>query len=1191
MSDTGRKINLKRAAKLLSLIIASVLCVILLLVIVLKIYLATALPAPQLSRFVTSYLQQNFTVQRLRLSGGTLVLKGVRLENPAGFRSGNLVAADAVAIAPEWFDLLLGRQRFQLISIDGGKLNLEKNSSGAWNFSTLLQHLAAKKPRKPPTKRPVAESFIEKLLVQDGEVSIQGERVKGIALQIFNLTSRGTRNAQVELAFEDAARNRYSLRGTARPGKDAAVDLSLTAPSLSLQHLAALPKLKNARLLQGAQGALQANAVLNKGNLRSSGIFSFSRVQLPGAKADHPVAGTLNFEADYNMQADTARLRAASLTVDNLARLHADGSVKGVKNERDFALRVDMDQVDLAMLNVLMSDEARGHLLFGGRLRCDSLRLEGNGGKGLKSAAGTLQLRDGSLAREGELIVDGLSGSVGFTGKDGAVVARGRLAAPRSDRKALVEALDLPFDLTLSSKLKPLRAESAALSARVTGVPIAGRIAYNATSRDPLSASLRVPAVSAATLDPLLRRYDLRAASGTTSGTLELRGKSAQDLSGSARLQLSNFKGSRGKDSLGVKKGAVTAKVLKRGGRLQAQGDARFSLLAFNGKAGDARFAYRVVDRMIYLEGVQVALAASRLSISRLSARMPAVERAAKTSRYPLVVDMDGVAIKQGELELGNLSGRVRGSFAAEGGEKWLEGTADVTSRAVSWQGTGVAAPVLHVTFSRSGGRGDLTGRLLGGKLAGEAAFKPFAAEAGATFQLGVKGAVVAQAARFLPESAGMRPTGGLVDLHLTGGYSSRDGLSCRFESKGSGISLADRRGKALVSGAAVSLAGGLSGGTLSISEASLSPGKGVALRLKGDIARAFSPKRHGALVFSLPETSVDDMVESLISVAPRMVQEATFDGRIAADGKIELREGLRLLEGGLTVKGGRLEVAPQKLVVAEIDGRLPFSLDLSGKQGGQPRIGREFSRENYPRLLAQLRDDAGGGEVVSVGKITFGTLEMGKLTMRIRAANGLTEISSLRTTLYEGAVLGTGYLTMRDKFTYRGDLLINGLSMRTLCRTVPNLQGYISGRVDGVISLSGGDGGIAGTTGFVDLWAREGGGEKMLVSKEFLQRLAKQKLSGFFLSTDRAYDEAEIKATLEEGDLTFNALKIVNTNLFGVRDLNVSIAPTQNRIALDHLLSSIKEAAVRGQPATGERPPDKAPVKPEITPEFKWED
>jgi hypothetical protein len=306
--------------------------------------------------------------------------------------------------------------------------------------------------------------------------------------------------------------------------------------------------------------------------------------------------------------------------------------------------------------------------------------------------------------------------------------------------------------------------------------------------------------------------------------------------------------------------------------------------------------------------------------------------------------------------------------------------------------------------------------------------------------------------------------------------------------------------------------------------------------------------------------------------------------------GRVELREGRKLLNGGVAVRGGRVEAPAQKFVVANLNGRIPISLEIGGKGSSPPRVTREFSRENYRRVLAQLSGTPPGGELVTVEKIGFGSVQTGKLTAQLRAQNGITEITLLRTTLYDGTVLGTGHLAFADQATYRGDLVVNGLSLKALCKSLPNLEGYISGRVDGVISVHGIGGDQKRMTGFVDLWAREGGGEKMLVSKQFLQRLAKQKLSGFFLSRDRPYDRAEIKATLERGELTFNELQILNTNMLGVKDLNVNIAPTQNRIALDHLLESIKEAAVRGAPASGKEPPAKQPQQ-EPAPEFKWEE
>lgn len=1191
MSDAGDgKKNLGKSVKLLSLVLASVLGLFVLVFLALHAYLASPLSAPQLSRFVTSYLRQELIVKEVQLSGRTLILKGVRLKNPAGFTGGDLFAADQVAIAPLWADLVRGRQRFHLVSVDGGKVNLEKNSGGVWNFAELKRRLAARKP-PPPKEAPAPETVIRKLLVRNGTITVQGQGVRGINLQVFNLATGGSRDAQVELAFEDATRNRYLLKGAARPGKDPAVDLSLTAAALSLKDLATLLKLKDVELFRDARGALQADAVLAKGELRGSGSFSFAGVRIPAASGDYPVAGTLQANGSYSLAEDTVYLNEATLTIDKMARLQAEGSIRGVKTERAFALLLGLDAVDLALVNVLLPEESRKELLFGGTLRCESLRLEGSAGSGLETAVGILQLKDGSLAREGELLAGGISGDLTLSRKGRAVSAKGRFSIPRPYPKALVEALDLPFNATLSAQLKPLRARSGALSARIMGVPIAGRASYDAGSTEALSASLKIPSTQLARLNPVLERHGVQASSGTVSATLDLTGTGGQDLAASARLQLSNLKGKRGKDTFGVKAAAVTATLQKRGELLQAKGDARLAALSLNGKSGDARFAYRLADRMVHLDGVRAGLGDTRLSASRLSARVTEQVREPKGTRYPLFVDMEGGAVRQGELQLANLTGRARGSLVSQGTEKWLEGTADLASRALSWRGRGVAAPVLHFTFARAGARGELSGELMGGKVAGRAAFRPFAPEAGATFKLDLTGAAAEQAAGLLPATSAMRPTGGRIDLQLSGAYSGRDGLTSRFDATGRGISLADASGKSMLSGATLSLAGRLSREMLSITQASLAPGPDVALQVKGEVANPFTEKRRGALAFSLPESSLNALVESLINLVPATVQEATLSGTVAAKGRLELREGRKLLEGGVTVKGGKMEVAPQKLVVAGINGTLPISLDLAGKTGAKPRDGNEFSRQNYPRLLAKLRGLRPGGEVVTVGKITYGTLELGETTVNLRASNGLMEISSLRTTLYDGSLLGTGYLALGAKTSYRGDLLVNGVSMRTLCRTIPNLEGYISGRVDGVISVRGVGGGVKGIAGFLDLWAREGGGEKMLVSKEFLQRLAKQKLSGFFLGRDRPYDMAEIKGTLEGGDLTFNSLKILNTNVFGVRDLNVTIAPTQNRIALDHLLASIKEATARGTPAAGEKPPAKGPGKPEGVPEFKWEE
>ena len=1181
----------EKKTRFLSRLVLLVLGILLLIFVSIKIYLATKYPADQLSRFVTSQLKQDFSVQSIDTSGAKLVLKGVRLKNPAGFPEGNLTAADSVTIAPLWGDLIQGRQRFRLVALQGIKINLDKNASGVWNFSQLQQLLAAK---KKPGVEP-AETFIKELIIKDGSFQVQGQGVQGISLHVFNFATTGSSDANVDLAFEDAAHNRYALKGKARAGADAALDLTLTAPSLLLKDVALLLKLKNPALFEGGKGALKVNATLQKGELAMRGDFSFSQLRLPPDGKGQPLQGDLHFSADYNASNDLLRLQKSTLTIDNLARLRAEGSVGGMTGTRDFALDIAVDPVDLARLNSMLSQELRKDLLFGGRLSCESLKLTGNGKTGLKGAVGTVQLKDGRLAKPEQLFLAGVSGSIGFSRQDGNIVAKGRLSTSGRQDKALIEALDIPFGLTLSSQFKPVRGEIPALSTMLSGIPIRGRVAFDAARENPYTASLKVPAARLPAANSLLKRYDLRLASGTASATVELAGKSAQELSGTANVQLSALRGTMGKDPVAVKNGNIVVKAQRKAGQLQAEGNVQLSELALDGKAAEARFGYRIADGVVYLDGTRLNIAGADVSISRLTARVPARQPKGNIVSYPISIDMEGAAIKERDVQTSNLSGRLRGSFNTDNSGRWLEGKADLTSKTISWQGKTMLAPVAHAVFSRSGGRAELSGQVLGGKLAGAASFNPFAPQSATKFDLKISGADLAAVGLLLPKDSGVRPAQGVLDLQVKGDYSSRDGLACRFESKGSGISLTGEGGKSLLSGAGLSLTGALAKGTLTVSQGELSAGPGVVLKLKGELAQALSPKREGSLTFSLSEVTLNGFVDPFVNILPGLIQEATLDGTVTAEGKIDLHPGKKLLQGALSFRKGRMEVTSQKLLLADIDGKIPFSLDLSGKPGAKPQSPLAFSRENYPRLLGQLRNPAGGGELLTVGKISFGAIELGKLTLQTKASDGVTEIVSLKSSLHEGALLGRGYVTVRDQVNYRGDFLVNGLSMRALCRTLP-IEGYISGRVDGVISLNGSGKGLAHLTGFSELWAREGAGEKMVVSKEFLQRLAKQKLSGFFFSSDRRYDEAEIKAMLVEGDLSFDTLKIINTNLFGVRDLNVSIVPGQNRIAFDHLLESIKEAAVRGKPATGQ-PPGKEqggeqggePAQAPTTQEFKW--
>ncbi len=1063
--------------------------------VALEIYLSTPLAAAQLSRFLTTALHQPVGVASLRIAGGTLYLKGVALANPPEFPAGNLASVDTITIAPAWGDLLRGRRSIRLIALEGVRLDLRRNNQGGWNFAGLRQLSAGGKPA-------ASELLIKELQVKDGAVLLNGQGVTGISLQLFNLASKGSTDARLALAFEDAALNNYRLVGSVRPGTEPALDLAL--------------------------------AVNNRGWLR------------------------------------------------------AGGTASSLQGERRFSLELAIDELDLATLAALIPETDRRKLVVTGRLSAKGVRLAGTASQGVTSAAGTLQLRDCSLAKDGRLFVSGLRGNVTLARTSAGLHANGRLAQRDSRGKALLGTLDAPFAVTLSPRLQPLKAEIAPLSASIMGLPVTGRLGFRAGAADPFTVSLQIPATPVARVNPQLEKFGVQLTAGSAALSLDGAGRGAAQFRGTLSARLADLEGRRGKTSFGIHSGVATAQVKREAGQFSAAGSTQLIGLVLDGKGGEARFSWQLSEGMVILSDSICRLAGTKVSIARLAARLPVTDASRDTTRYPLAIELAGVEIQQGLAELHGIAGSLHGSYMADPAGRWLDGTARLSVEKISWQGTPLGTPAAHLTLARSGGRGELSGTLLGGKLTGAFSFNPFAPTEGGKFQLGIADAQLASASGLLPKRWGVKLADGLLNGSWDGGYSLSDGLAGWFAAKGKGLAVTGRGGKTLFAGGGFTMSGSIAGQRLKLSEARFTAGDGVAVTVQGELTNPLSPQRQGQFAIALPATPLNTLLDPFINGLPPVLQEATLAGLLAATATVDLHAGRAMLDGSLLFKDVRLEVPAQKLRVVDLNGSFPFSLDLAGGTTGTPlHEGVSFSRDNYPRLLAQLRQGATGGQIVTVGKVSFGPLELGALTMQIVAGHGITELIALHSSLYQGTVFGKGYLAVQEGLTYRADLLINDLSLQQFCAALPKIKGYIAGRLDGVVSLGGAGKEVAGLAGFTDLWAREGSGEKLLVSKEFLQRLSGKKLSGFFFRADRPYDQAEIKANLEQGYLTFETLDIAHTNIFGVRDLSVSIAPSQNRIAIDHLFEAIKQAAIRGKAVTGGEVPTEAPVEPE----FKWQE
>lgn len=1169
-NNSGRSVR-----KVLARVLFAVVFLCALAALSLKIYLATPDASNRLSRLATSRLHQPVRVAGLRLAGDTLYIQGMTIANPAGF-TGNLAVADSLAIAPRWLDLLRGKVAFRRIALEGVRLDLRTDRGGAWNFAPLRQRFTGGKP----SARGVT---IGDLTLKGGVILVNGRGIEGITLRLSDLATRGGGDAPLTLDFGDQAGNRYRVEGKVRPGSDPAFDLTLTSSSLSLSPL--VSKVRGGGLLKGGNGSLTLTAVLKDGKLRARGHAGVEELQLVAGSGTHPLAGTLDVDGDYDIKRGEGRLAGLVLNVNGLLRVRATGKADDLRGARRFALELAMEEMDLGRLGSFVPAIAKGGISLGGKLSIPEIRLAGDRSR-VTAVDGSLALRDGKVARGGRLLASGLTMSADIAGEGERLRVRGRLSQPDAGGTVLLETLDAPFAATLSPRLKLLQAEIPTLAARFMGVPVTGRAALSPVTAEPLSVALQLPVTSVATFKPLLDRLGLQNVAGTASLSMTVAGRTPRQFGGTAQVRLASLKGSRGGTTFALGNGTADARFGRGGGGVTVAGTARLDGVEVGGKKGEGSFGYRFADGAVILEKGAFRGEGATLAVERVTGRLTAGDGG--SHGRPLAVDATGVALHRGDLDVTGLAATLRGTYAADARGKWLEGTAAVAADRIMFRGKDVASPSVRLFMARPGWRGELGGTLLGGGVSGTVNFNPFDREEGYRFQAGVKGGQLAAAGTLLPKREEVTLAGGEFSVTGTGSYAVRGGLDCKFAANGEGITLAGRGGKRLLAGGAVRLAGEIGGRNLTLTDGVVAVGEGVALTAKGGLTNFSSPEREGRFTYALARTTLNGLTDPFVNILPRPLQEATMEGEVAAEGDIRFHAGEKLVNGTLLLNGVRLEMATQKVTVADVNGRVPFSLDLSRGGAVRPNDTLIFSRENYPLILERLGKGTGTPNL-TIGSVRFGPLALERTTMELRAKNGLTEIVSLRSSLYEGTILGKGFVAVKGGTAYGGDLLVNGLSLREFCNAIPKIKGYILGRVDGIVSLYGEGKGLGGLDGFVSLWAREGDGEKMLVSKEFLQRLAGKKLRGFFFRNDRPYDRAEISATLEEGYLTFETLDISHTNLIGVRDLGVSVAPVQNRIALDHLFEAVKQAAARGKAATatGEQPPTETPASPE----FKWEE
>lgn len=1132
-----------------------------------RILLLTPLCPDLIGRYLSEYTGRAVTVEGFFVAGGTVHLDRVSVESPAGFPERGFLSVRSISITPDPAALLTWKKSFSHIGIDGLRIDLARNSAGTWNFSGFLARLTGKKPKK------TGETFVRRLHVRNAGLRVNGYGFDGLGLDIENISTQGTTESRVDISGKDTAGNPVRVTAEGRMGSDPAFRVNVSVPSISVS-----PVLKQAggRLLipETARAGVSLAADFRDGVLDFRGACGLDGLDLNLGSGKIPLRTSLAFVACWDTRRDEASLRQATLSANDMVTIRAYGSMRRIRRDGVFSLKFFPEPVRLGKLLSLFPEKIRRGYLVDGTLTSPGGYLEGSRKEGISGGKGDFIIRSVSLAGGGRTLIKGGGADISLVKTGEGWLMNGKVFARGAGAGALLESFEAPVSARFSPRFKPIRVESPAVRAVALGIPVKGWFQYTPSLSQTFSLACSADDAPLEALDSRLPRTAIRFASGTGKATARFSGSSVRDFAGSVTAVVSSSAGTIAGERFSLGTGRFTSEIRRIGGRISAEGDLALVEGTARGKKLGVSLGYSLADQVLAMRNADIFFGETKAGISSATVRLPLERAKAGGSGLPVDVAFAGVRIRAGEVSVAGLGGRIGGRLLYGDRKRRMEGAADLVLQSLSFRGKEAASLAGRVDLTGSGATATIKGDSLGGKLDATIRGDLLSRERAISFSLRLQDQKLERMQGFLP-SSGTRPrlSGGSASLSLSGTYARQGGIHATLSGTGSGISLTGEGNRTLVSDVGLTIDSRISGGNLSIKQAAFTVGRGVAARVSGDVERFASDERKGSVAFSLPTTPVNSLLDAFANALPRSLQEAVCEGACSLEGAADIKGREVRIHGGLALEAASLEIVSQKVHVAGVNGTVPLSLHIPGKGVERKASTVSFSRENFPKLLQTLGGPT-AGDVLKIGTLRFGALETGPFTLFMTAYQGILRIVSIHGSLYDGRLLGNGFLLYGNGLEYGADLLVNDLSLKQFCESFPAIKGYITGRVDGVISLLNVTGGIGGLAGYVDLWTRSVKGEKMSVSKEFLQKLAGKKLRGFLFTNDRAYDTGEISAFLRNGFLTFERLDISHTNLLGMKDLSVTVVPVQNRISLEHLLDSIRQAAARGKSGgAGESP------------------
>lgn len=338
-----------------------------------------------------------------------------------------------------------------------------------------------------------------------------------------------------------------------------------------------------------------------------------------------------------------------------------------------------------------------------------------------------------------------------------------------------------------------------------------------------------------------------------------------------------------------------------------------------------------------------------------------------------------------------------------------------------------------------------------------------------------------------------------------------------------------------------------------------------ISTHISGEMKKFKKEDRSMNIRAGLPEVKVTDIRDAFWDIFPDSILYAGFYGYISSDVLIDYSKSGLKLNGNVTMRDFILEGENNEYSVGPVNSVIPIAY-AKPENGQKPVTIPSFERSEFDTLSAYYSQSTleKGFSRITIGSFRYGFRLLKDIVVWVKPEGTVLNFERFSGTIFGGRFHGSAVVDMLNGFRYRAGIFLKGLSLTTLCEEIEPIKGYISGNIDGVAQFKGFGTGISQIIGKADFWTYSTDNEKTKISREFLRKIGGPSLKTYI--GERRFDKGIMSLYVQNGFLIFKELEISNRNFFGLRDLSIKVMPFNNRIAIDHLMWTITEAAQRAK-------------------------